>query len=239
MSEEKNPTAVALDNAETMAAQEAAAPDAPATEPVDYTSEMGIDAHDIAAQLQADLLKGLQQKFPGLNIHTKLIELQKPDVPEPTLESLREMAARIHASFATTLTTFLEDRTKDRENSVARALVSYVSTGKADAARAYVARTEGADSLALQLSDAELTEVLAAKHQKLTLLSVALGIYAGAMLTRNGFTLEEVCNCAADGVFAVHTLALRVTPASINKLALDVFKDVAQAERARAQKTLD
>ncbi len=234
--DEKDSNVTAEEIDETAREEAAAAPR------VDYEKEMAQDAAAMAQGL-ADMLA----QAMGRPVQVKLHALQDPnaepieagaDIPKPTLESLREHAAEIAASFVNALTEIRQTRTKDREEGAPRALIRFLHSGDADAIRKYAASRKRF-ALYSQLEPDALRDLLAVKIQDNAAVAMAIGIYTGWLLTHGGLSLQEVVDCAEDRVFVMQALALRVTPETSHKLAMEVFEDVAKAERDRALRQAD
>jgi hypothetical protein len=209
-----------------------------------YEPEMAIDAKEIAKALSA------QTGLPvTLHLHhggkTETVEagetldMLKPDVPKPTLGSLREHAAAVARSFASSITALLPTRKKTREEGGVRALILYHHTGKADALRQFATREKNVGHLLVQLEDAELMELTAVNVQHNVLCASGLGIYTGALLAHAGFTIDEIVDCASDSVFVSQVIGMRAGPKDVTKLALEVTSEVHQARQNRQRKTLD
>jgi len=199
-----------------------------------YEADMAKDAEGIAAFLA----KQIGMPVRVVNVETGESGEALPRLPKPTLESLRERARAVAETLVTCVTGLLADRKKLREESATRALVDYVHTGNAATLRKFVTSQPGYE-VHLQLEDRELADLIAVRYQDNTATATALGMYTGALLTRNGFTLQEVMDCACDPVFAINTLALKSTPAQVTKRALEVTSDAAQADIDRRRRAAD
>lgn len=184
-----------------------------------YDADMASDAKGIAERLMAS-------------------------VPKPTLGSVRALLNGVEPSYATRLTEARGLRTTERDRGAARSMIRFLHTGNTDLMRAFVADdTTVPQAIAHQasahLSDVELRDYMATAFQLSGDPLLGIGIYVGALLTRNGIVLSDVMDCASDPVFRLHAKALRATPATITAMATEVMSDVCEAEKATARKQVD
>lgn len=203
-----------------------------------YDADMAEDARGLA--------QGLAEMF-GVsmeNIHTRACvpgrlseteEMSEGDIPEPTLESLHARLSDVDASFVTNLTALRKDRLKGRESAAQAGMIEYLHSGKIDKMRAFATGQELWPRCVARLDDASLTTLVSSRLQDHGLTAVALGIYVGALLTRNGLSMGEAIACANDPVFGLQTLALKVTPSTVTDQALEVISDVHQQKAVRGQ----
>lgn len=84
---------------------------------VDYEADMAIDAKDIAKFLAEKMARAAGQSIEVVlhNLTTGEQATGTANVPEPTLESLRDQAKKVAESFASVLTEVRRYQTKDRE----------------------------------------------------------------------------------------------------------------------------
>ena len=200
---------------------------ASAEPPSNYEKEMGIEAAEIAKQLAAQT---------GMSVE---VQVHRPtDVPKPTLGSLRERAKKLAETFLHCIEQLTPDRREARSRCVTRGMLEYIHRGTGEGLRKHAMTGGERNRVRAQLSDSELAELMSCGCQDNAAVATGLGIWAGAMLVRSGFSIEEIMECACDPIFVFNVIGLRANPLTISKLALEVLADVPKAELEDRAKTV-
>ena len=199
-----------------------------------YESDMAEDAKGIAQGLR----EMLAANFPNHAIVDKENGSFEVHSPLPTLDTIRASMGGVEATFNDIVGHYRENRGQSHEEKAARGCAEFLNGGSTKTLRE-VAQQFAAPDAVSGLSERELRDFMAVKLQDSSFAGLGIGMYVGALLTRNGLMLSEVMDCAGDGVFLIHALALRVTPATAHTYAMDTFKFVAEEEYKRAKKQLD
>lgn len=201
------------DNAETLAAKEAAA---------DYTYQMTEDAKAIAEKLVEELQKGNRQS------------------PHPTLESIRAQIAAWNSSFELELTECLEIRSDAVVSHAHSNILRGLDSGDfAPVQKEFLDPKNGWPWEMHEMSENEWASYLLMRSTGNTTRALALGMYVGKLLGEKSFAMRDVLSLADDPVFHLHVLRGRVNRDSALQLALEHLESIeklgakasAQAER--------